>query len=556
MKKKVALCITIITIISSIFTSCGNSKPVSTSSEGATKGTGKVNAWGWEIPEKTIEINYYAGQDSPDTVKENSEKMADYILENFNVKLNKIVYDTDVTEKLNLMLSSGDYPECIVGISRTEAQKWIDMGKALDLTDYIDDCPNLKARYGDYLKRYYNEDGRIYQLASNWGISRWADYAAQIRWDYYQEIGAPEIDTPEKYYDALKKIIEKHPTNDKGEKTYAMGFYKSSSALVSTLVNNWGGMFGLKSGWKIDDENNFTYWPETEEGLKMVKFYNQIYRDGLLDPDSFSMNSEQWGEYCANERYVGFVGTWWITGTYGHEKWITLKGDKYNENMRFVHVNVKDPDIGTATYNPKDGMGTAVILTDKCKNPEDYMKWFDFENTELGTRLVGYGLPNEEASVWNFDESTGKWSWNETNKKKIETDTATFDWDGVEKLGGQANFLMTAGAEPLSDGTYYWFDQSAPDKWKKMKDENMKDTIYDFSAFKAITIPQDDILADIKQKVDDLSSTGIVKAVCSKSEAECEAVIKELCEQLKQANIEKLEQYYSEQYKKNINAWK
>lgn len=43
-----------------------------------------------------------------------------YLLEEFNVNLTKVVYDTDKEERFNLMLTSGDYPEVMTGLSKSD----------------------------------------------------------------------------------------------------------------------------------------------------------------------------------------------------------------------------------------------------------------------------------------------------------------------------------------------------------------------------------------------------------------------------------------------------
>lgn len=557
MKKVLAAAMAVLVACSSLFGCSGQQTASSQDSEsaaGRASATGTKNIYGWTVPEKTINIEFYAGQESPDDCKKYSEKMEEFLLKNFNVKMNKIVYDEDMSERLNLMLSSGDYPDCIVGMGWTDAQKWVDQGKALDLSSLVKQYgPNIQSNMGDYLKRYYSDDGKLYWLADQWGLTDWADYAPQVRWDWYNEIGSPDVSTPEAYYDALKAMVAKHPKNDKGEKTYALGMWKITNTNAEAFINTFGGMWGLKHGWKVDSSNNVKEWINTDEGLKMAEFVNQIYRDGLLDPDSFTMTMQEWGAKVSDQRYAGFVGSWWPTGTYGHEVWIDKIKD-YNQNMRYVHVDVKASGVSQSAFNPKNTMGSAVILTDKCKAPEDYIRWFDFENTDLGTKLMAWGIPNEEESIWTLSDD-GKWSFKEDKVKQITTDTATFNWDGIQKLGGQCEDLMTAGQGNMKDGSNIWFDQSNRDQWKQMKDKNLKDSIFDFTAMLCITIPSTDVLSSVNQQVTDVVLDGWAKAVMAKSQAECDAAIQNARTAAANAGIDSVENYYSEQYQANLKKF-
>lgn len=526
-------------------------KKVSVSNERA----GEVNEYGWVIPEKTLNITYFAGQNNPEKSKEVTDKLVQYILEKFNVNIEKIVYDTNMQERLNLMLASNDYPECIVSMPKEEYEKWKQMNKVLELTPIIEEHgPNLKERYGKYLNRYKEPDGSIYSLANGWGMTYWADTAPQLRWDLYNKIGAPDFITPEQYYDVLKQMAEIMPTNSKGEKTFALGMYKSSG-MTNTFMKTFGGMWGLKAGYKVGEDNSITHWVNTDEGLEMLKYLNRIFREGLLDPDSFAMTSEEWGERCVNERYVGFVGPWWISLANGHEKWLTID-ENFTEDKRFVHVDVKADAIEHSTYNAKNTLGWGrVILTDKCDNPEDYMRWFDLENTDLGTKLVGWGIPNEEGSVWTLDADTSEWSIIEEQKQTMMTDSGLFNWDAFKSLGSQCELLMTAGVEPMKNGEYAWYDQSFVDEWKQFKDKNLANSVYDFSAFFAITIQPNSSLIDVKQRCTDIISTGWANAITAGSEADCIAILNDMREQCKKAGIEELDAFYTEKYRENIEAW-
>ena len=46
---------------------------------------GKVNMFGWEIPDETIKFTAYMGNDNPDTVAKYAAQMHDYLVDNFNV---------------------------------------------------------------------------------------------------------------------------------------------------------------------------------------------------------------------------------------------------------------------------------------------------------------------------------------------------------------------------------------------------------------------------------------------------------------------------------------
>ena len=81
--------------------------------------TGEVNKYGWEVPEETIQFSYYYAGDSTLAQADEDERLqqvADVLKDEFNVEIERIVYQQDATERLNLMLAGGEYPDVIVGM--------------------------------------------------------------------------------------------------------------------------------------------------------------------------------------------------------------------------------------------------------------------------------------------------------------------------------------------------------------------------------------------------------------------------------------------------------
>ncbi|WP_314586500.1 sugar ABC transporter substrate-binding protein [Paenibacillus terrigena] len=559
MKRNWSLLIAIVLVLTTL-AGCGTEKDAATDkgTDGKTENqTGqktekKVNEFNWEMPDKTIEINFYSGQDNPDKVNEHQAELQKYILEKFNVKLNNIVYDVDQKEKLNLMLASGDYPEVITGLSESQAQQWVDQGKAVEIGQYVDKLgPNIKSQLDTWLKSYNSEDGKLYMLPKYWGLLPIPDNSAHIRNDWYVAMGSPKFETPEQYYDILKQMQTAHPKNSKGEKTYALS---GVAPVTNTMVPTLAGMWGLQAGYKVTPEGDMTHWVNTQEGLELTKFMNQIYRDGLLDPDTFVNKFDEWKAKFSSERIMGHIGPWWQSWNAGHEVW-QKTNKNWTEDQRYVQVKLKAASAEKAYLSPKNARGgTFTIITDKAKNPEDIIKWMNFSITDMGTRLVGWGAPNQPDSVWKYDN--GKWSWVDSAKKAIID--ATWNYDTSDKLG-QGYLMLVEGQGTMKDDgkSTLWFDQNFNDeaKWKKIMNENLKDTIYD-NSLGSITIPANDPLIMTKQQIDDQIETLWSKAVMSKTEDEFTKNYDDMKEKLNNSGLHDIEKFRSDVYKKRLTSWK
>jgi hypothetical protein len=134
------------------------------------------------------------------------------------------------------------------------------------------------------------------------------------RWDYYKEIGAPPINNDDDYIAVLKAMQAKHPTTKTGKKTYAiavefnlgdMGGYRAATTRTDIALNVWsfsGTRYAtdVYTGKPVNGYTNLErshYWAD-------MHFYNKIYREGLFDPDIFSMNGDAYGAKLADGVYM------------------------------------------------------------------------------------------------------------------------------------------------------------------------------------------------------------------------------------------------------------
>ena len=315
----------------------------------------------------------------------------------------------------------------------------------------------------------------------------------------------------------------------------------------------YSGFWGLKNGYKVDDEGNFTYWAFTDEGKEMTKFFNRFYQDKTLDPDAFANNFEQWKAKFSSERIVGAVGGWWISYNAGHEVWQSMDPNM-PEDKRFVQISFKGENAEGAYLSGKNYLGSScTIITDKAKNPEALMKFINFQATDLGKAISGWGIPNgrpigdtgRTGKFWNIDEN-GNWEVDSEAKQQLVTETWSYDdeyyWQGVPWL-----FMNQSRWEDGEHNIWpnqMWYEEN---KWKSMMIENMAGTIFDASTY-TLRVKSDEVkLAE--QSVKDAWKMNWPIAVQANNDEEFEAAWTKLQDALTVAGIDKIEEAYSENYK-------
>lgn len=512
--------------------------------QAGTPAAAEKNMYGWVKPEKTTVFDYYVtDQGDNESEMKNRTMLQQYLLDEFNVDIRKDKSDVNPKERLNLMLVSGDYKPVIVGMDDEDKAKWAAQNKIIDLAPLIEEhAPGIKEALGDNYNSYLDEDGRLWGLPRGWGPLPIPDVSAHIRWDWYQEMGAPAIETPEDYYNVLKQMVAAHPTDANGNKTYAISW--NDGVNIDQILGFWG----LKQGYKEGAEHNLTHWVNTAEGLEAIQYYNRFYREGLMDPEAFVNKFEDWRTKFSNEQIIGHIGPWWQSWNAGHEVW--SQEPNYSEDKRYVQISFKDPEAEKAYANPKDGTGwNYVVITDKEKDPVAALKLLEFSMSPMGTRLFGWGVPNQPDSLWNFDGT--KWEFNE-KQKQLMVDNKP-DYPLFDTFGGTVYWLASPQTIQDDPTTSAYFNQSFNqfNKWTKLRDDNMRDTIYDSTA-RRITFAPDNPLTIVNQQIEDAIKSGIVKAIMSKTEEEAVQNFNQLKENLNKIGLAKIEQFRTEEYKKNV----
>jgi putative aldouronate transport system substrate-binding protein len=556
MKKLLALLITL-TLLVTLFAGCSSTKSegekeaVNTPSETKVDVEGnkeqKINEYGWKIPEKTIEIQYFkSASQNPDLFDKNAKLLHDYLLEKFNVKITAMMTESDPKERLNLMLASNDYPAVMTNVPPDVVATWKDQGKLLDLTALVDEtAPNLKSEFGELYPRTLDSDGKLWSIPMYYGMGIEPGNAANIRWDWYNALGSPKLETTEDYYNIVKQMVADHPTNALGEKTYGISWSEYHT------LESLGSFFGLKSGYKEDAAGNLTHWLNTTEGLEMVKYYNRFYREGLLDPDAFTNKYDDWKAKFSAERIAGHLGAIWMVKNAGHEVWVKSMPD-WTDDKRFVQVSIKSPNAEKAYLNPGSALsGSSTVITDKAKNPKEIMEFLNFTLSPLGSRLMAWGVPNQPYSVWNLKDD-GSWTFNQVIKDDFAAGKLNFE--KLSEMGlSLYQFIIPNGYMKDDNASHIYVNSSKElldlNPWDSMAFTNMADTIYDNSA-RAIVFTPENPLTIVNQRVTDSLMTGFAKAVMSKTEAESEANFNELRDNMNRAGLHDLEKFITDEYKK------
>lgn len=408
--------------------------------------TDEVNQYGWTKPVNTIKFDYYSCDDDATVQSEEDERLAyvDQVLKDeFNVEINKLVFADDSNERLNLMLASNDYPDVIVGCSTAMANAFIDQGRAIDLTPYLEKYgQDILAGYGDYINLLRSDDGGLYRLCSDYGFttdSMGKDFS--IRWDWLLESGEECPNSFESYHDTIKKIVEQHPTNENGEKVYAFSAFTLQGAEFYQTPLLFLGFYNTSTGvYKLNDDGSITHWVDTDEGRQVAHYINKFWQEGLIDPDYQTKDYDTSKAFMANERVAGNIGTWWHNIVGGYQMWVSTE-ENYDVNKRMQNLTWQETDATPELISDSFIRAYNIVVTDHCENPEEVVMWMNWQQNPKGLAFTAMG-PQGDGLAWKFDEN-GLIQIDERYWYG-DPDNSGFLWDDFESECGNWNYLIGA----------------------------------------------------------------------------------------------------------------
>ena len=504
------------------------------------------------IPAETVTLNLFSQLANYEG--EQVGWFAKLMLDKFNVKLN-IINNGDGGVFATRM-ESGDLGDIVIfGDDSDEYKQAAEKGMLFDWED-----EDLVATWGSFiaenmataLEKNKNITGTLYgfgyDVATSSGDFTDFDYHPDIRWDLYQAVGSPEINTLEDYIGVLKAMKEIEPTSDSGKETYGVSLFNDWDGnmvmFVKATATNFFGVDEFHFGFYNADDGSFqACLDETGYYKRCLTFYNKLYQEGLLDPDSMTQ-----GYSGTNEDYMDGGAFFCIFG------WMGAPAFNTNEHMdagkQMLPVAAKDQDTLVYGLNPAGGNRVWTIGA-KTQYPELCMAIINWLSTPEGNLTQLYG---PQGICWDY-QADGTVDLTDFGLKcKMESNVtmpAPYDGyfvDGQQQYNNTTWQLNTQILGSTSGQTYnylYWPKYlslpttSAMDSWKQATGtDTFKEYLsqFTYSVSKANTYSQTvrtEELDTTWKQVAEAIKNGSWEAIYAKDDAEFEAIWTKMVEDAK-----------------------
>lgn len=234
--------------------------------------------------------------------------MPDYIKKAAGVEMNGIANESG---KFDLLVAAGSLPDVTIINSVDNLNYAIEAGLLLDIDTLRDKIPNLD-KYSDAnapMMQYIRDlcsagTGKLYGLNRMYCTSPIVDMAEiggrYYRYDYYAELGYPEMHTFDDVLNVLKQMQENHPTTEDGKKVYGMSLFPDWDSGIYAFASNLMMDVGVEAGLVERDFVNYKNDENYEDIIyrsaladdstykEAMKFFFKANQMGLYDPDSMT----------------------------------------------------------------------------------------------------------------------------------------------------------------------------------------------------------------------------------------------------------------------------
>lgn len=222
-------------------------------------------------------------------------------------------------------------------------------------------------------------------------------YTWDIRWDLYKQLGYPAYTDMDAMLQVFKSMKEICPTDDNGNETYALSLWPDWDGDMVMYVKAFATAY-----WGYDEHAMGLYDPETgtfhpaleENGpyLTALKFFNQLYQNDLIDPNSMTQTYDSayekvqaGGVFFSIFNYSGYLGY----NTEGH-----IKDGKMMTSL------VAD-EASPIVYGMSPQGGNRIwAIGSNTQYPEECMEIINYLSTPEGVMTYNYG---PKGVTWDYD---------------------------------------------------------------------------------------------------------------------------------------------------------
>lgn len=303
--------------------------------------------------------------------------------------------------------ASGELPDIVLA-QRGWLKTLIGGNHILPLDDYLRFAPHVSSQQQRlaFSRAHLSEGtGKLYALSTLGGplANQYLyDIGPNIRWDYYRELGYPEMDEPDDLLRVLKRMQDLHPETEDGRKVFGFSLWNDWGIWPFKVLHTYGNGLEQLGTMEYDSRWNARSFllNESSAWWEGIRFYYRANRMGLLDPESFVQKYDNMRAKGANGQILATFASW--TTPLNAE----LAG-KEDDAGGFMPVPGIFPYIFHGGYSDNGNQDLLLVFTNNLTEPERAMELVDFLFSADGSRILWSGL---EGMHWSKENGPARFT--------------------------------------------------------------------------------------------------------------------------------------------------
>ncbi|MFX3631771.1 MAG: extracellular solute-binding protein [Candidatus Pristimantibacillus sp.] len=435
---KSCMVIALAVILTLVMAACTNSensentptsKPVDSTQQPPSESTPSPDEPAWKLDTSPVDLTWFVGANWY-AHSWGESLTSKYVTEKTGVNVKLEVPSGEANEQMTLMMTSGKLPDLI------SMGSWESAVKKLWEGDHVYALNELAEQYDPYffkvagdgtLKWYRQPNGNTYgvpndsyspNLMRETGMTA-ANQTFLVRKDLYEEMGKPDLSTPDGFLNALQLLKDQYskykeqpisPLFAQGNVPYGMTEYLQN--LLAVPHEKDGKVYD-----RLTDPDYITW----------LKTFRTAYERGLINVDFLVDSDTQVEEKTNNARYFMMIREW--SGMTAVNPMLAASG---NPDSYYTAVDGPQNSNGdSAKLFPGNMDGWMVTMISKStKNPERAIRFLSYLASEEGQRDLFLG---KEGETW--DMANGKPQLKAEMGQLVETD--------IEKMEKEYGILDT-----------------------------------------------------------------------------------------------------------------
>ena len=284
--------------------SAANTENTGSADAQASSGTGSVEVNETGYPITSEEITVTAAGPMPSGCEDWSQlAVIDEYANRLGIRLDCDFYETDWETQLTLKVAGDELPDMLIGCSMnvSDVNEWGGEGYFLDLSQYMDLMPNLKAYFDQYpeLEAYCTtSDGHIYGLPKLKVDMTDRLTRSFINKQWLDNLGLSMPTSIDEYYEVLVAFKEQDANGNGDPDDEIPLLFTSDSggytALEKTLLDAYG-IFTTDPNYVLQaDESGKVELANINDTYKeYLKFMHRLYAEGLMEQEAFTITGDE-----------------------------------------------------------------------------------------------------------------------------------------------------------------------------------------------------------------------------------------------------------------------